>query len=111
MTLPLNLCGRPRHLLPLLIGLMILVDFYSCEIYHNQFAVLIPKGPETADQLAAAHGFTNLGQIGDLENYFLFENSRIQKRSTELSDVHGVMLAVEPDVAWYPYHQTKISLD
>jgi hypothetical protein len=97
----------PRQFLPVLLGLVLLVDFYSCDvysdqsrIYHNQFAVLIPKGPETADQLAAAHGFTNLGQIGDLENYFLFENSRIQKRSTELSDVHGDMLAVDPDVAW-----------
>lgn len=70
------------------------------QIYHNQFAVLVPKGKQTADQVASAHGFVNLGQIGSLDNYFLFENSRLQKRSTEVSDEHEKMLAVEPDVAW-----------
>ena len=35
----------------------------SSKVYHNQFAVLIPKGPKTADQVAAAHGFVNLGQV------------------------------------------------
>ena len=97
----------PTVLLPLILWLVINLDVCNCDpetdsaIYHNQFAVLIPKGPETADQLAAAHGFVNLGQIGALENYFLFENARIQKRSTEQSNFHGDMLAVEPDVAWY----------
>ncbi len=48
----------------------------SSQLFHNQFAVLVPKGPSTADALAARHGFVNLGQIGALENYFLFEHAR-----------------------------------
>ena len=48
----------------------------SSSIFHNQFAVLVPRGRETADALASRHGFLNLGQIGALENYFLFEHAR-----------------------------------
>ena len=89
----------------LMVVIVYLADQTTCnddddQIYHNQFAVLVPKGQDTADQVAAAHGFVNLGQIGSLDNYFLFEHARLQRRSTELSDVHGEMLAVEPDVAW-----------
>lgn len=32
-------------------------------IYHNQFALHIPRGQVMADELAAKHGFTNLGQV------------------------------------------------
>ena len=95
--------GPPMGLFLLVAAL--LTDLLTCDedadrIYHNQFAVLVPKGQDTADQVASAHGFVNLGQIGALDNYFLFEHARLQRRSTELSDVHGEMLAVEPDVAW-----------
>ncbi len=38
--------------------------------------MLVPKGKATADLLASRHGFVNLGQIGDLHNYFLFEHKR-----------------------------------
>ncbi|CAG2066708.1 unnamed protein product, partial [Timema podura] len=31
-------------------------------IYHNQFAVHIPKGQDVADEIARKHGFTNHGQ-------------------------------------------------
>ena len=96
-------CGP--HLGLILLLSVLLPDSATCDedadrIYHNQFAVLVPKGHDTADQVAAVHGFVNLGQIGSLDNYFLFEHARLQRRSTELSDVHGEMLAVEPDVAW-----------
>lgn len=32
-------------------------------IYMNQFAVHIPKGKEVADEVAAKHGFRNIGQV------------------------------------------------
>lgn len=32
-------------------------------IYQNEFAVYIPSGIETADGIAAKHGFTNMGQV------------------------------------------------
>ena len=73
----------------------------SQKTYHNQFAVFVPKGREVAQQLAYKHGFTNLGQIGSLDNYYLFEHSRIQKRSSESSKLHEVMLTEEPEVKWW----------
>ena len=62
-----------------------------------------------ANQLAHRHGFTNLGQIGDLENYYLFEHSRIQKRSTTASDLHAYLLTQEPDVKWWEQQVEKKS--
>jgi len=71
------------------------------DIYHNQFAVHIPAGKETADAVAAKHGFVNLGQIGSLDDHFLFEHPRISKRSTEASSTHHENFADEADVVWF----------
>lgn len=35
-------------------------------VYHNQFAVHIPDGALTADEISEKHGFTNLGQVSTL---------------------------------------------
>lgn len=35
-------------------------------VYHNQFAVHIPDGALTADEISAKYGFTNLGQVSTL---------------------------------------------
>ncbi|KAL6258584.1 hypothetical protein P5V15_010538 [Pogonomyrmex californicus] len=35
-------------------------------IYSNQFAVYVPSGPETADEIAQEHGFDNHGQNREL---------------------------------------------
>ena len=59
-------------------------------LYHNQFAVYVPRGDKVAQDLASKHGFTNLGQIGSLDNYYLFEHARLRKRSTESSRLHEV---------------------
>lgn len=32
-------------------------------IYSNQFAVYVPSGAETADEIAQEHGFDNHGQV------------------------------------------------
>ena len=71
------------------------------KVFHNQFAVYIPRGERTANELAAKHGFTNLGQVGSLDNYFLFEHARLQKRSASPSDLHELLLKREPDVVWW----------
>jgi len=80
---------------------------HRTKTFHNQFAVLVPRGTEMADRLASKHGFKNLGQIGDLDNYFLFEHSRIQKRSTTASDLHAYLLTHEPDVKWWEQQVEK----
>lgn len=77
------------------------------EMYHNQFAVFIPKGESTADELASRHGFVNLGQIGALENYYLFEHARIHKRSAEPARAHAILLTEEPDVKWFEQQEEK----
>ena len=46
-------------------------------VYHNQFAVHVRSGGHRkADEIAARHGFVNLGQIGSLEDHFLLEHPR-----------------------------------
>lgn len=70
-------------------------------IFHNQFALFIPKGEETANLLASKHGFVNLGQIGTLDNYFLFEHARLRKRSSIPSRTHSILLTEEPEVEWF----------
>jgi hypothetical protein len=50
-------------------------------IYHNQFAVHVPDGEAVAEQVAARSDMENIGQIGDLENFFIFTSHQINKRS------------------------------
>jgi hypothetical protein len=71
------------------------------DIYHNQFAVHVPAGRESADAIAAKHGFVNVGQIGSLDGHFLFEHPRIAKRSTDRSSAHDEKFGNEPDVVWF----------
>ncbi len=77
-----------------------LIEDVSARMFHNQFALYIPKGEAAADALASKHGFVNLGVIGSLEDYYLFEHHGIQKRSTEASLDHTAMLLAEADVKW-----------
>ena len=32
-------------------------------VFHNQFAVHIPEGRKTADEISSKYGFVNLGQV------------------------------------------------
>ncbi|XP_060876735.1 furin-like protease 2 isoform X2 [Metopolophium dirhodum] len=76
-------------------------------IYMNQFAVHIPKGSGQAEQIAAKHGFNNIGQIGSLEGFYLFEHKHVHKRSMDTSDVHHKKLTDEPDVHWVQQQHEK----
>ena len=69
--------------------------------FTNEFAVYVPAGPEVADALAAKHGFLNSGQIGDLQDYYLFEHRRLSKRAATESVLHNVLLTQEPEVKWF----------
>ncbi len=71
--------------------------------YHNHFAVHIPGGsdnPALAEAVATRNGFHNLGQIGSLDDHFLFEHRRLHKRSTTPSHEHSAALETDPDVRW-----------
>ncbi len=82
----------------------------SSHIYHSQFAVLIPHGKGAADKLAERHGFKNLGQIGDLENYYLFERadqSGRSKRSVKPDSEAAHVLEEDPEVEWFEQQEEK----
>ena len=80
-------------------------------MYHSQFAVLVPHGREAADRLAARHGFANVGQIGDLENYYLLERGdgdpRRGKREARPDDDAARVLADEPEVEWFEQQKER----
>lgn len=72
----------------------------TIDVYHNQFAVHIPGGPQLASKVASDHGLVNLGQIGALEDHFLFEHPHVHKRSTSLATDHHQRLIDNPHVTW-----------
>ena len=80
-------------------------------MYHSQFAVLVPHGREAADRLAARHGFANMGQIGDLENYYLLERGdgdpRRGKREARPDDDAARQLTDEPEVEWFEQQKER----
>uniref|UniRef100_W4VRF9 furin n=1 Tax=Corethrella appendiculata TaxID=1370023 RepID=W4VRF9_9DIPT len=80
----------------------------STPIYLNEFAVYIPNGLDVANILAEKYGFTNLGQIGPLKNYFLFHHSHVKKRSLDRSEVHHNALNTEPEVRWLQQQHEKV---
>ncbi|XP_058978156.1 furin-like protease 2 isoform X2 [Musca domestica] len=77
-------------------------------MYTNEFAVHIPAGPEMADIIANKYGFTNMGQIGALKDYYLFHHKRVSKRSLRTSDEHHKALNSEPEVRWIQQQHEKI---
>ncbi len=55
-----------------------------------------------ATKLAAKYGFHYGGQIGDLQNYFLFEHRGISKRSAnESRNLETLELLNDPEVEWF----------
>lgn len=77
------------------------------KIYTNEYAVYIPGGEEEATRLAEKHFFKNKGQIGELENYFLFEHKRLSKRSTRPSVDEHANLAKEIGVEFIEQQHLK----
>ena len=55
----------------------------SDQVYHNQFAVHVEGGKEVADKLAEKMGFVNTGQIGALDDHYLWEAHHIEKRCAD----------------------------
>ncbi|TNN76598.1 Proprotein convertase subtilisin/kexin type 5 [Liparis tanakae] len=69
-------------------------------IFTNNWAVRIRGDPETVDRIAERHGFTNMGQIGDLKSYYSFRHHATAKRSTESNKEVSVGVAQETKVEW-----------
>ncbi|KAK3565727.1 hypothetical protein QTP86_014189 [Hemibagrus guttatus] len=69
-------------------------------VYTNHWAVRIAGGSEVAEQIASRYGYSNLGQIGDLKDYYHFFHSRTIKRSTLSSRGTHSFISMEPKVEW-----------
>ncbi|XP_043658322.1 furin-like protease 2 isoform X2 [Drosophila teissieri] len=77
-------------------------------IYTNEFAVNIPAGKQVADVIASKHGFINRGQIGSLDNYYLFQHHHVSKRSLRSSRKHQGALKSENEVKWMQQQHEKV---
>nr|XP_018904804.1 PREDICTED: furin-like protease 2 [Bemisia tabaci] len=77
-------------------------------MYMNQFAVQLAEGGhEDANVIADKHGFRNLGQIGSLKGFYLFEHNRLRKRSLTASDEHHENLMSEKKIVWVQQQHEK----
>ncbi|XP_027426681.1 proprotein convertase subtilisin/kexin type 6 isoform X1 [Zalophus californianus] len=76
-------------------------------VYTNHWAVQVLGGPAAADRVAAAHGYLNLGQIGNLEDYYHFYHSKTFKRSTLSSRGPHTFLRMDPQVKWLQQQEVK----
>ncbi|XP_065757520.1 proprotein convertase subtilisin/kexin type 6 isoform X3 [Phocoena phocoena] len=76
-------------------------------VYTNHWAVQVLGGPGAADRVAAAHGYLNLGQIGNLEDYYHFYHSKTFKRSTLSSRGPHTFLRMDPQVKWLQQQEVK----
>ncbi|XP_036211695.1 proprotein convertase subtilisin/kexin type 6 isoform X5 [Myotis myotis] len=76
-------------------------------VYTNHWAVQVLGGPAQADRVAQAHGYLNLGQIGNLENYYHFYHSKTFKRSTFSSRGPHTFLRMDPQVKWLQQQEVK----
>nr|XP_017011802.2 furin-like protease 2 isoform X4 [Drosophila takahashii] len=77
-------------------------------IYTNEFAVNIPAGKHVADVIATKHGFINKGQIGSLDNFYLFQHHHVSKRSLRSSRKHQGALRSENEVKWMQQQHEKV---
>ncbi|KAH8299260.1 hypothetical protein KR018_001084, partial [Drosophila ironensis] len=72
------------------------------------FAVRIPAGKQAADAIATKHGFINKGQIGALDDYYLFQHHHVSKRSLRSSGKHQKALNAESAVEWMQQQHEKV---
>ncbi|XP_078620006.1 neuroendocrine convertase 1-like [Branchiostoma floridae x Branchiostoma japonicum] len=68
--------------------------------FTNTWAVEIYGGPEKADLLAREHGYENLGQIGNLEDHYLFRHKDVPHRSRRGAHQHTKRLGDDERIQW-----------
>ncbi|XP_059926934.1 proprotein convertase subtilisin/kexin type 6-like [Gadus macrocephalus] len=69
-------------------------------VYSNHWAVRIAGGPGEADHIAAKYGYTNLGQIGGLEDHYHFHHSRVVRRAAFALRGDHSFIHMDPRVDW-----------
>ncbi|MGH0154134.1 UNVERIFIED_CONTAM: hypothetical protein FKN15_026176, partial [Acipenser sinensis] len=66
-------------------------------MYTNHWAVRISGASQDADRIADKYGYSNMGQIGDLKDYYHFFHRRTIKRSTLSSRGTHNFISMEPE--------------
>ncbi|XP_058257113.1 proprotein convertase subtilisin/kexin type 6 isoform X1 [Hemibagrus wyckioides] len=72
----------------------------SRSVFTNHWAVRVRGGSDEADKLASKYGFTNLGQIGGLEDHYHFHHSHVVRRSTFTTKGSHSFIHMDPKVDW-----------
>ncbi|KAI4902232.1 hypothetical protein NFI96_024560 [Prochilodus magdalenae] len=94
-------------------ALFVLSTFSVCgtspsrSVFTNHWAVRITGGPEEANELASKYGFTNLGQIGGLQDHYHFHHSRVVRRSTFATRGTHSFIHMDPKVDWIQQQVVK----
>ncbi|KAK1176048.1 proprotein convertase subtilisin/kexin type 5-like [Acipenser oxyrinchus oxyrinchus] len=76
-------------------------------MYTNHWAVRISGASQDADRIADKYGYRNMGQIGDLKDYYHFFHRRTIKRSTLSSRGTHNFISMEPEVEWVEQQVVK----
>nr|AAB30556.1 Lfur2 [Lymnaea stagnalis] len=79
----------------------------TAEVYINQFAVHIEGGRHVANRVARETGLRNIGQIGNLADYYLFEAPQRERRSASPSHDHHAVLREHSQVNWFEQQVAK----
>ncbi|KAM4719585.1 proprotein convertase subtilisin/kexin type 5 [Anableps anableps] len=82
-----------EHLFTLWMGT--LLQFCHATIYTNDWAIKVRGDSESVKMIAEKHGFTNMGQIGDLKGYYSFRHYQTANHSTEFNKEVTNRLAME----------------
>ncbi|XP_057675882.1 proprotein convertase subtilisin/kexin type 5-like [Corythoichthys intestinalis] len=77
-----------------------LLQYCQTAIYTNDWALRINQGSKSANRIAEKYGFTNLGQMRRLKNYYIFHHHATAARSTVPNDVLTARITMETEVEW-----------
>ncbi|XP_041365224.1 furin-like protease kpc-1 isoform X2 [Gigantopelta aegis] len=78
-----------------------------CDVFIHHFAVHVEGGHSKASRVARSVGLHNKGQIGSLDDHYLFEIPNRAKRSNSPSLEHDDLLHNHPEVIW---HEQQVSI-
>ncbi|XP_041082767.1 proprotein convertase subtilisin/kexin type 5-like isoform X1 [Polyodon spathula] len=91
----------------LALWLVCVLPLCRTRMYTNHWAVRITGASEDADRIANKYGYSNMGQIGDLKDYYHFFHRRTIKRSTLSSRGTHNFISMEPEVEWIEQQVVK----
>ncbi|KAM4809929.1 proprotein convertase subtilisin/kexin type 5 [Rhinophrynus dorsalis] len=96
----------PFALTVLLLGILLPPACWA-RMFTNHWAVRIAGGDSEANRIASKYGYTNMGQIGALQDYYHFYHSKTIKRSVMSSRGTHSFISMEPKVEWIQQQVVK----